>query len=137
MGAGEGIDDFGQCAEMQVKQAADRVVVEVPVAFGRERSDAFRALESLHSGRQPPAAALVAAHFGSSSAQPGVVQQCARDGGRRQRIREQLGIERKDSRTLHPPAGNDHAPPQVGRPSPFAIDPLAAGRRVAAAPPSC
>ena len=51
---------------MKVQQAADRVMVEVPVALGRERSDALRAFEPFRSRRQPPASALVAANFGAA-----------------------------------------------------------------------
>ncbi len=100
--AGEGMNNFRQRSEVQVKQAADGVVVEVPVAFRRERTHAFRAFKSLHSGRESPSPASVSAHFGSSTAQPRVVEQCARNRDRRRRIRHQLGIERKDARTLNP-----------------------------------
>ena len=125
MRAGKGIDNFGQRPEVKMQQAADGVMVEVPVAFGRERSDALRAFESLDPGREPPAAALVPADFGSSTPQPGVVQQGAGHGSRRRRIRQQFGIKRKDPCPLNPPAVDDHTSAEIGKSSPFAVDPLA------------
>ncbi len=46
MGTGEGVDHFGQRAEVKMKQTADRVMVIEPVTLGGEPSEAGGALES-------------------------------------------------------------------------------------------
>ena len=74
VGAGEGGDDLGEGAEVEVDQAADGVVVEVQVAVGGEGPEAGGALELLEARMQSPPAALVAADGRPPGAEPRVVR---------------------------------------------------------------
>ena len=123
MGPGEGGDDLGQRAEVEVQQAADGMMVEEPVTLGGELR---RSRRGIRTARGPGSAAIgrscsrgraCPAGPASSRAQP------ARDRGRRRRVGDELGVERQDARAAVPRPSIDHAAPQVGGPAPLRVDP--------------
>jgi hypothetical protein len=59
MGAGEGSDNFGQCAEMKMNHAADGMMMVEEIAVGGQRPEASRTLERLEAGMETPATASV------------------------------------------------------------------------------
>ena len=112
-------------AEMEVNHAADGVVTVIDVLLKRHGAKAAATPEVGRFGTEPPTSRVVSAHLGSGGAEPGIGGQDSDNGAWRRWNLSQFRVERQDPGSLIRLPLNDHAAPEIRRPAPLGVDPLA------------